>query len=147
MQKMNCTRLLIGALVVAIIAFLTDGYFHESVVRADWKAVFDGIRATPPEHSNTSFAYFAVFEIGRGLLTMLVYVTLRPFYKPGPKTAAMAGLISWFAFSLTGPAQFIPLGLYSNMLWIKVGAFQLVTSIVAAIAGAALYKDSATQAS
>jgi hypothetical protein len=47
----------------------------------------------------------------------------------------------WIAFSLTGPAQFIPLGFYSNALWMKVGAFQLVTSIVAAIAAAALYKD------
>jgi hypothetical protein len=66
---------------------------------------------------------------------------MRPTCKPGPKTAAWAGLIVWIAFSLTGPAQFIPLGFYSNALWMKVGAFQLVTSIVAAIAAAALYKD------
>jgi hypothetical protein len=66
---------------------------------------------------------------------------MRPPCKPGPKTAAWAGFTAWIAFSLTGPAQFIPLQLYSNSLWIKVAAFQLVTSIVAAIAGAALYKD------
>jgi len=43
--------------------------------------------------------------------------------------------------SVTGPAQFIPLGFFSHALWIKVAAFQLVTSIIATLAGAVLYKD------
>jgi len=90
--------------------------------------------------------YFAIFELGRGFISMLLYVLMRPLCKPGPKTAALAGLVAWIAFSLTGPAQFIPLGFYSNALWIKVTAFQLVTSVVAAIAGAALYKDAVTPA-
>jgi len=59
----------------------------------------------------------------------------------GPKTAVVAGIVAWFAFTVTGPAQFIPLGFYSNALWVKTGAFQLVTSIIGAIIGAALYKD------
>jgi hypothetical protein len=49
--------------------------------------------------------------------------------------------VVWIAFSLTGPAQFIPLGFFSNALWIKTAGFQLITSIVATLAGAALYKD------
>jgi hypothetical protein len=85
--------------------------------------------------------YFAVFELGRGFIAIFLYVLMRPHYKPGPKTAALAGVTAWIAFSLTGPAQFIPLGFYSNALWINVAAFQLVTSMVAAIAGAAFYKD------
>jgi len=66
---------------------------------------------------------------------------MRSHFVPGPKTAAQAGLVAWIAFSVTGPAQFIPLGFFSNALWIKVAAFQLVTSILAAIAGAAVYKE------
>jgi hypothetical protein len=66
---------------------------------------------------------------------------MRPHFRPGPKTAALAGVVAWIAFSVTGPAQFIPLGFFSNALWIKVAAFQLVTSILAAIAGVAVYKD------
>jgi len=37
--------------------------------------------------------------------------------------------------------QFIPLGFFSNALWLKVGAFHLVKSIIATLAGAAIYKD------
>lgn len=68
---------------------------------------------------------------------------MRSHFGAGPKTAALAGVVAWLAFSVTGPAQFIPLGFYSNALWIKVAAFQLITSIVAAIAGAAIYKEPA----
>jgi len=72
---------------------------------------------------------------------MFLYVMMRPHFRPGPKTAALAGVVAWIAFSVTGPPQFIPLGFFSNALWIKVAAFQLVTSILAVIAGAAVYKD------
>jgi hypothetical protein len=142
MHKINWTRLFIGGLIAAVICFLSDGFFHERVAAADWKAVYDNLGvANPPEEHTVSLFYFALFEIGRGFVSLFVYALMRPLFRPGPKTAALAGVVAWFAFSLTGPAQFIPLGFYSHALWLKVGAFQLVTSIVAAIAGAALYKE------
>lgn len=143
-MTVNWGRFIVGGIIASIIAFVSDGFFHESIVKADWKAVYAALGATEPTENAASMIYFAVFELGRGFIAMLLYVLMRPTCKPGPKTAAWAGVIIWIAFSLTGPAQFIPLGFFSNALWIKVGAFQLVTSIVAAIAGAALYKDSGT---
>jgi hypothetical protein len=121
---------------------LSDGLLHEKFVGEDWEAVYDNLRAVAPstEHRSALF-YFLVFELGRGFLAILVYVLMRPFFNPGPKTAVLAGIVAWLAFSLTGPAQFIPLGFYSHSLWIKTGAFQLVTSIIAAVAAAAIYKD------
>jgi hypothetical protein len=141
LTKLNWNRIIIGGLIAAIIAFLTDGFFHESVVAADWKAVYNALGAREPQHSASGMAYFVIFELGRGLVTIFLYALMRQPFRPGPKTAALAGLVAWFAFSLTGPAQFIPLEFYSNALWGKVAAFQLVTSIIAAIAGAAIYKD------
>jgi hypothetical protein len=142
MLRINWTRLFIGGFVAAVICFFSDGFFHERVASADWKAVYDNLRiANPPEDHAVALWYFALFEIGRGFVSLFVYALMRPLFRPGPKTAALAGVVAWFAFSLTGPAQFIPLGFYSHALWLKVGAFQLVTSIVATIAGAALYKE------
>jgi hypothetical protein len=37
--------------------------------------------------------------------------------------------------------QFIPLGFYSAELWVSAGVYQLVASIIAAIAGAAVYRE------
>ena len=111
------------------------------MVGDDWNAVYAALGAREPTESAGSMLYFAIFELGRGFIAIFIYALMRGPFSPGPKTAALAGVVAWFAFSLTGPAQFIPLGFYSHALWGKVGAFQLITSIVATIAGAAIYKD------
>ena len=140
--RINWPRLIIGAIVAAIILFVTDGLMHETWLHEDWLAVYNNLRATPPEETAVSMIYFAIFELGRGFIILFLYVLMREPFRPGPKTAALAGVVGWVAFSLTGPAQFIPLGFFSNALWVKMGAAHLVTSVLAAIAGAALYKNS-----
>jgi hypothetical protein len=141
MAQINWGRLILGTLIAAIIMFVSDGFVHETIAKADWKAVYAGLRAAEPEPHGVNMAYFAVFELGRAFTSMLFYATMRTLFGAGPKTAVLAGIAGWIAFSLTGPVQFIPLGFFSNALWLKVGAIHLVTSIIATIAGAALYKD------
>ena len=146
MASINWGRLILGGLIAAVILFLTDGFIHETLVHTDWKAVYAGLKTAEPEENVTSMVYFGLFELGRGLISLLLYATMRTHFGAGPKTAALAGIASWIAFSLAGPAQFIPLGFFSHALWLKVGALHLVTSIVATIAGAAIYKDTAQPA-
>lgn len=145
-MSINWGRFIIGGVIASIIVFLSDGFLHEALLKADWQAVYAALGANEPTEHAGSMIYFAIFELGRGFIALYLYVLMRPVCKPGPKTAVCAGLVAWIAFSVTGPAQFIPLKFYSNALWIKVAAFQLVTSIVATIVAAALYKDSAKPA-
>jgi hypothetical protein len=144
MNRINWVRVVVGGLVAAIILFVTDGIFHERIVGADWKAIYDGLGSAEPHHDAFGLVYFAIFELGRGLISIYLYALMRSCSRPGPRTAALAGIVAWLAFSVTGPAQFIPLGFYSHALWIKVGVFQLFTSIIAAVAGAFFYRDVAT---
>jgi hypothetical protein len=146
MARINWGRLILGGLIAAIIMFLTDGFIHERLVKTDWHAIYAGLRAAEPEPHGASMAYFAFYELGRGLISLLLYATMRTHFGAGPKTAVLAGIASWIAFSVAGPAQFIPLGFFSNALWLKVGALHLVTTIIATIAGAAFYKDTAQPA-
>ena len=141
MAQINWGRLILGSLIAAIIMFLTDGFLHETIAKADWQAVYDRLGARTPEPHGMSMVYFAIYELGRGFTAMMFYVTMRNFFGAGPKTAVLAGIVGWIAFSLTAPVQFIPLGFFSNALWLKVGALHLIVSIIATIAGAALYKD------
>ena len=113
MTTINWARYIIGGLVAAVIFFVTDGMMHEMILKPDWTAVYAGIKATMPEPHAGSMFYFAVFEIGRGMLCMLLYVLMRAFFGAGPKTAILAAIAGWLAFSVTGPSQFIPLGFYS----------------------------------
>jgi hypothetical protein len=141
MPRTNWLRMIIGILIATIIMFFSDGFFHERIVVADWTAVYTALGIRPPVHSAANLLYFVIFELGRGILAMSLYVMLRVCWKPGPAAAALAGIVMWIAFSVTGPAQFIPLGFYSHELWVKVAAFQLVTSVIATIAGAAIYRE------
>jgi hypothetical protein len=143
MAQINWGRLILGSLVAAIIMFVADGFLHNTIAKADWTAVYDGLRATQPGPHGSTMIYFAVFELGRGFTAMMFYALMRAYFGAGPKTAVLAGVVGWIAFSLTGPVQFIPLGFFSNALWFKVGAVHLIISILATTAGAALYKDAA----
>ena len=141
MSTINWIRLLIGTVVAAFITFIGDGALHEMLLKSDWMALYTALHATTPADHGASMLWFALFELGRGFTAILLYAFMRGSVGAGPKTAALAGFFTWIAFSLTGPVQFIPLGFFSISLWIKAGAFQLVTSIIAAIAGAAAYKE------
>jgi hypothetical protein len=141
MYKINWVRVLVGGLVASIILFLTDGFLHERIALGLWQAVYADLGVAEPKHNAYALIYFAIFELGRGFISIYLYALMRSCCGAGPKTAALAGIVAWIAFSVTGPAQFIPLGFYSHALWIKVGAFQFITSIVAAVAGAFLYRD------
>ena len=146
-MKINWARFVIGALVATIICFFSDGFMHEQLLANDWKNVYGALGTAEPQEHSIALIYFFVFEIGRGVLAMFLYVLMRGCCGAGPKTAVFAAIAAWFAFSVTAPAQFIPLGFFSNQLWLKAGAIQLVTSIIATLAGAALYKDAAPRAS
>jgi hypothetical protein len=141
MGNVNWGRFVLGALIVAAVCFVSDSFLHQKIVNDQWHAVRDAIGATARDHSGLSMIWFLVFEAGRGFLAMYVYVLLRPRLGPGVKTATWAGVVTWVAFSLTGPAQFIPLGFYSEMLWFSVIVYQLVFTIIAAIVGASPYAE------
>ncbi len=144
MRNVNWGKFVLGALIVTAICFISDGFLHQKVVHTQWLDLFAKLGTNPPEHGGLGMVWFLIFEAGRGFLTMYVYVLLRPRLGAGVKTATWAGVVSWVAFSLTGPSQFVPLGLYSDSLWFTVAVYQLVFSIVAAIAGAAPYSEKDT---
>src|SRR4051794_40677241 len=116
-MKINTGRLILGGIIASVICFMTDGMLHELVIKEQWWALFDALHATPTGHDPLAFLYFAIFELGRGFSAMFLYALLRGGAGPGVKTAALAGTASWFAYSLTGPVQMLPLGLFSLALW------------------------------
>ncbi len=143
MKRVNWTRLLAGGLVATLICFATDGMMHELLLAHDWQALWETLSARPPPMASHGAALisFLDFELGRGLGGVFIYVMMRARYGPGPKTAAWAAIVVWLICSVCGPAQFIPLGFYSHTLWWKVAAFQLVTSLLATLSGAAIYRE------
>ncbi len=128
-------------MIAAIILFVTDGLMHEMILKPDWHATYAELRATEPPPHGLAMLYFAIFELGRGIVSVLIYVLMRPFFGGGPKTAVLAAIVGWIAFSVAGPSQYIPLGFISVPLWLKAAGIQLVATTIGVLAGAAIYKD------
>lgn len=142
MNDVNWLRFTAGVLIAAAILLVSDGFLHQRVVTALWHDVYEALGATPPDHSGFGVIWFVLYEAGRGFLAMFLYVLLRPRLGPGAKTAASAGVVTWFAISLAAPAQLVPIGFSSPALWISIAAWQLAFTIIAAIAGAAVARSS-----
>ena len=75
MARINWGRLFLGSLIAAIIMFVTDGLIHETILKADWHALYTALRATEPEGHGSNMVYFALFELGRGFTAMMFYAT------------------------------------------------------------------------
>lgn len=144
MARINFGRLFIGGLIATVLLFVTDGFLHENIVKQYWEFLYQGLRATPPEGHATSMVYFFIFEMGRGFGAVFLYALMRPFHGPGPKTAIFAAIAAWLAFSVTAPAEFIPLGFYGRRMWLIIAGYQLVTSIITNLLAAWIYRDPPT---
>ncbi|MDX6382429.1 MAG: hypothetical protein QOK48_2 [Blastocatellia bacterium] len=81
MSPINWVRLIIGGIIASVILFVTDGIFHEHVVNGDWKALHDSLGIPEGKHSALGVLYFAVFELGRGFVSLFLYALTRPFFK------------------------------------------------------------------
>jgi hypothetical protein len=91
MARINWGRLILGGLVAAIMMFFADGFIHERLVRTDWTAVYAGLRAAMPEPHGSSMVYFALYELGRGLIAMMFYATMRTHFGPAPRSSFRSG--------------------------------------------------------
>ena len=81
------------------------------------------------------------FAVGLGVVWL--YAGLRPRFGPGPRTAALAGLVMWlftYAFSFLGIA---PYGLYPVSTLVIAAVWGLTELQFAALAGAYLYREEA----
>jgi hypothetical protein len=78
-----------------------------------------------------------------GFLAIWLYAAIRPRFGPGPKTAAIAGLMVWALSHLWSGVYLANgyAGIFSAKLaWIPV-VWGLFEAIIATLAGAALYKE------
>jgi hypothetical protein len=72
-----------------------------------------------------------------------LYAAIRPRYGAGPKTAMLAGFVVWALAYASSNAAMVFLHLFPLGLMLAATAVGLVETVVAGLAGAALYKEGA----
>jgi hypothetical protein len=142
MGKINIGRVILGGLVAGIVGdilgFLVDGV----MLAPQWGA---GMRALgKTDFSTGQNVGFNIIGLAYGILVVWLYAAIRPRLGAGPKTAAYAGLVAWAIGILLPNLAFMGVaGMFPLSLTTLTTGAAIVESLVGALAGAALYKESA----
>ncbi len=143
MGKINIGRVVLGGIVAGIVLDLL-GYLVDGVLLAPaWNS---GMKALGhADLSMNQIVEFNLLGLATGIAMVWVYAAIRPRFGAGVKTAVYAGLAVWVVGILIPNASFMCVtGLFSHHLTAYTTAGALVEAVVAAIAGAALYRESAS---
>jgi hypothetical protein len=137
---MNYGRVILGGLVAGLILnigeFVLNAFIlHNSMV--EWAKAHN-----LPEDPGPAFLAAAVgLTFVLGIVMVWLYALIRPRMGPGPKTAIVTALVLWFCI-------YVYIGIIYGMLLVQpmnliaiAAIYGLVEYIVAAIAGAWLYKE------
>jgi len=143
MGKINMGRVLIGGIVAGIVADIL-GYLVDGILLApQWAA---GMKALGHANfSSNQWIWFNLLGLVSGIALIWIYAAIRPRFGAGVKTAVIAGLTVWVVGYLLPNLGFMwAAGLYAHQLTVLTTLGNVVEIVVGAIAGAALYTESAS---
>jgi len=130
---------MLGGLLAGLVLNIGEFVFADFIAGAQMKTWLAAHNFAEPGGSFVATAVGLTFIMG--IVLVLTYALIRPRLGPGVNTAIIAGLISWFAVYLyVGIIHGVMFGLTINMIGITL-VWGLVEYVLAAIAGAWLYKE------
>ena len=140
MERINLSRVILGGLVAGIVGNVL-GYLVDGVILAPQWA--EGMKALGKgEFSVNQMLAFIALGLVSGVITVWLYAAIRPRYGAGPRTAALAGLAVWVIGALLPNASLMWItGLFPANLTAMTTAAGIAESVLAALAGAAVYKE------
>ena len=143
MGKINMGRVTLAGIVAGIVSDILGYLVDGGLLAPRWAA---GMAALGhPEFSSDQWIWFNSQGIVGGIVVIWIYAAIRPRFGAGATTAVLAGVAVWVVGSLIPNLSFMWFGgLFSRHLTAYTTAGALVEIVVGAIAGAALYKESAS---
>ncbi|HEX6190642.1 MAG TPA: hypothetical protein VFZ40_21505 [Pyrinomonadaceae bacterium] len=138
-MNINIGRWLLGGLVAGVILNLGEWLLNGMVLANQMTEYLNRHNFPQPTGAAIGVAMAMTFVLG--FVMILGYAAIRPRFGPGVKTAVIAALFAWFGVvvypNVIGAAfGFIP----TNVLLLVMG-WAIVEYVIAAIAGAWLYKE------
>ena len=82
-----------------------------------------------------------IFTISMGIVSTWLYAAIRPRYGPGPKTAAIAGLVVWVLSIVASLSHLGVFGLASPQFIAMDLPTELIAMLAATLAGAWVYRE------
>jgi hypothetical protein len=143
-MAMNGSRILAGGLVAGIVMNVMD-YLSNAVVfgermKAEANTFKSGMGDAMAAMTSKQMMGHVIMDLVIGGILVWTYAAMRPRFGPGPKTAVMTALAFWIFGSIVA-SGYMEMGMMSSGLWLQYGLFWLVSLLVAALVGGALYKE------
>ena len=140
-MNINVGRVLLGGLVAGIVANALDFVGNQYLLGPDMIANAQRLGLDMAVLNSTSVAVsWVIVDFLYGLLIVFTYAAMRPRFGPGPTTAVVAGVTLFLAVTVV-LYGFMKMGMFTELLFIKSAAFQLVVAVIASVAGASVYKE------
>jgi hypothetical protein len=145
MERINLGRVVLGGIVAGIVGNIL-GFLIDGVILAPrWAAAMQALGKT--DFTTNQIIAFNVIGLANGIFAVWLYAAIRPRYGAGPKTAIIAGIATWVAGVLLPNAGLMGVtGLFPSDLATISTLAGVVVAVVATLAGAALYTESAESA-
>jgi len=140
-MAINSGRVVAGGLVAGVVANAIDFVTNTYVLGADmqaWAASHNIDQATLT--SGTVAGSWAAVDFIYGLLIVFTYAAMRPRFGAGVRTAIVAGLVVFLAPTIV-LFGFTQMGMLTMPMFVKGAIGAIVSSLAAAVAGAAVYKE------
>jgi len=140
MGKINVARVILGGLLAGLIMNISETVLNLYVIDDESTAALQRLGLEFPG-THQIFIFIAMTFL-LGIITIFVYAGFRPRFGAGAKTAVIAAVVVWLTSMLPAFGDVV-IGITPANVLVIAGAWSLVEMIVAAIAGAWLYKESA----
>ena len=139
MKNINLGKVVLGGLLAGLVLNFGEFLLNDLILAAQMREFFSKTGLTPPGGSFLVAAVSLTFLMG--IVMILVYALIRTRLGPGPKTAIVAGLLMWFGiYVYCGIVNGLALGAPINSLLVVI-VWGLIEYVLAAIAGAWVYKE------
>ncbi len=139
MGKINLGRVFAGGLLAGLIINIGEMILNMAIIGEAWNEAMKSLNRPPM--GNESIPYFVLLSFGLGIVMIWIYAAIRPRFGPGATTAIGAGLIVWALAYLYPSAGMVPMNLFPHRLILHGALWGLFEVLIAALAGAWLYKE------
>jgi uncharacterized integral membrane protein len=139
MTGINVARVLTGGFVAGLVINIGESILNAWLLAPELQAAL--ARLNLPPVGGNAIATFVVMAFALGIAIVWLYAAIRPRYGAGMQTALCAGAAAWF-FSYAYPSiGFLAMGFFPTRLTLIGLGWGLVEVLLAAVAGAWLYRE------
>jgi hypothetical protein len=140
MGRINMSRVVLGGLLAGLVITISEALLNMVVLSGQMAEAMKALNL-PPDIGVGAIAVFVLVGFVLGIVMVWMYAAMRPRLGPGPQTATIVALITWFLAYLYSSIGMAAMHIFpTGMITIGV-VWGLVELIVAANLGARFYSE------